>query len=178
MKGDEQKENMGMNKMSNSMSFWKDFVKKHPDTGHSNIPDNAVYERKSEPFFRGFEKELDFNGFDVEYDCYSGKHKKQHVVIKFDPEAEYDTVCAEISVHDGTLYFTYELIEKVIKHFSSANVYTWQKGSPESGSNITYTVGDFIIINESGSYGTAEKPWLREKTTVVLPFKYDVEKGK
>ena len=41
---------MDMDKMSNSMLFWKDFVKKHPSTGHSNIPDNAVYERKSEPF--------------------------------------------------------------------------------------------------------------------------------
>ena len=161
--------------MSNSMKYWRKYVEEHPDTGHRYVQRDAVYERKSEPYFKIYNKEIDFEGFDVEYDAYSGEHKKQYVIIKFDPNVEYDALCAKQLVHDGTLYFTYECIEMLIKEFVTCNVWPLEKGSPKSGSHITYTVGDFVIINTNGPYGSDSKPWLHTKTTVVLPFKYNVE---
>lgn len=163
--------------MSGSMVFWKNFVNVHPETGHKGINPECVQEVSAEKFFRGFAKEFDFSGFnDVEYDTYSGEHKKQHIKVVFDPDADFHYFDMSASVHDGTLYFVYQNIENVVKKVVAGGTYYKLSGSPKTGSFITYTVGNFIVINETGNFGSPKKPWLHEKTTVLLPIKYEVQK--
>lgn len=160
---------------SGSMRFWHGFVMDHPDTGHANIDPECIHELSSEPFFRHFAKEFDLSGFDVSYEMEGGELKTQHVSVIFDDDADFQYFVPACSTHDGTLFFTYELIETVVAKVVQACTYYEPCGSPPNGSNITYTVGNFIIVTEFGDYGTDEKPWLHQKDTVLLPVMYEVE---
>lgn len=162
--------------MSKTMEFWRKFVDDHPETGHKGINPDRVDELPSESFFRHFAKDLDFSGFDTSYETYDGEQKTQHVSVVFDADADFQYFVVTGSTHDGTLYFTYEQIERAVQMIVQAVTYYEPRGSHPNGSHITYTVGNFIIITEIGNYGTDEKPWLCQKDTILLPVKYEVEK--
>ena len=40
---------------------------------------------------------------------------------------------------------------------------------PEYGDTIEFTIGNLILLTEHGDFGTEEKPWLRERNTILLP---------
>lgn len=162
--------------MSNTYKFWESCVNKNPDLRYILSSSCCVKEISPKIYFRGFAKHInDFSNFDVSYVSYNNEHKIQHVTILFDPEAKFNSIEIKGSTHDGTLYFTYDLIEEIIQEFVQCNLYLLDLGSPQSGSHITYTVGNFVIVNQHGDFGTKDKPWLNTKTLVFLPFKYEVE---
>ena len=39
----------------------------------------------------------------------------------------------------------------------------------------SYIYGNPVILNEYGDFGTEDKPWLSERTTVIIPIEYHLE---
>ena len=42
--------------------------------------------------------------------------------------------------------------------------------------DVKYTVGNFILNEEYGDFGTGEKPWMRSRFTAMLPIKCEFKK--
>lgn len=95
-----------------------------------------------------------------------------NVSISFDDNADFDYFTSESCVHDGTLYFIREAMDRCVRRVCLAQTYNKNTGAPEHGDNIRYVVGNFIILTEyDGDFVPADKPWMRERTTVLLPLK-------
>ena len=89
------------------------------------------------------------------------------VSISFDGNADFDYFTSESCIHDGTLYFIIKTMDECVRKVCLA-----QTGAPESGDSIQYIVGNFVILTEyDGDFVPADKPWMRERTTVLLPLK-------
>lgn len=94
------------------------------------------------------------------------------VNIKFSSDDDFDYFSSDSCIHDGTLMFVKDCCDRVISKICTGNTYPLVGLPPRNGSKIEYTVGRFVVLNEYGEFGTEEKPWLRERTTVILPIKY------
>lgn len=102
-------------------------------------------------------------------------NKKRSVIIKYNPDADFDYFTTESCTCDGTLYFMNTVINEVLNNvFTSA---TYNKSvAPENYENnlwdydMEYIVGDFVIMDEFGEFGTTEKPWLQSRFTAMLPL--------
>lgn len=95
-----------------------------------------------------------------------------NVSISFDCNADFDYFTSESCVHDGTLYFIRETIDKCVRKVCLAQTYNKNIRAPESGDSIQYIVGNFVVLTEyDGDFVPADKPWMRERTTVLLPLK-------
>ena len=89
------------------------------------------------------------------------------VSISFDGNADFDYFTSESCIHDGTLYFIIKTMDECVRKVCLAHT-----GAPESGDSIQYIVGNFVILTEyDGDFVPADKPWMRERTTVLLPLK-------
>lgn len=94
------------------------------------------------------------------------------VSISFDDNADFDYFTSESCVHDGTLYFIRETMDKCVRNVCLAQTYHKNTGAPKSGDSIQYIVGNFVILTEyDGDFVPVDKPWMRERTTVLLPLK-------
>ncbi len=92
--------------------------------------------------------------------------------ISFDGNADFDFFTSESCVHDGTLYFIRETMNKCVRKVCMAQTYNKNIGAPEHGDNIQYIVGNFVVLTEyDGNFVPSDKPWMRERTTVLLPLK-------
>lgn len=100
-----------------------------------------------------------------------------NVIIKYDPDADFEYFTMQRCNCDGTFVFFQDLmgecIDKMI-HLKTCNV---NKEIPKdlTGYSIIYTVGDFVLAEEFGDeFATKEKPWMKSKFTAMLPIKFDV----
>lgn len=94
------------------------------------------------------------------------------VSISFDGNADFDYFTSESCIHDGTLYFIIKTMDECVRKVCLAQTYNKHTGAPESGDSIQYIVGNFVILTEyDGDFVPADKPWMRERTTVLLPLK-------
>lgn len=94
------------------------------------------------------------------------------VSISFDSDADFDYFTSESCIHDGTLLFVREAMDKCVRKVCLAQSYYKPTGAPASGDSIQYTVGNFIVLTEyDGDFVPADKPWMRERSTVLLPIK-------
>ena len=92
--------------------------------------------------------------------------------INFDSNADFDYFTSESCIHDGTFIFIRELIDRCVRKVCLAQSYYKPIGAPKSGDNIQYVIGNFVIITEyDGDFVPKDKPWMRERTTVLLPIK-------
>lgn len=100
---------------------------------------------------------------------------KFDVELVFDPNAELEYFTSNTCIHDGTLLFIQELMEECVKNVAYCATYNKNGRKPESGDTIKYTVGNFVVLNEyDGEFVPSVHPWLRERTTVLLPIKMEV----
>lgn len=94
------------------------------------------------------------------------------VSISFDGNADFDYFTSESCVHDGTLYFIIKTMDRCVQKVCLAQTYNKNTGAPEPGDSIHYIVGNFVVLTEyDGDFVPADKPWMRERTTVLLPLK-------
>ena len=101
-----------------------------------------------------------------------------NIIIKYDPNAEFDYFTSDICVHDGSLIFLQEAIanifNKIIKfetHYAGDVPDEWGKYLWDY--DYEYTIGDFVIVNKFGDeYATGDKSWLKNKQIVTLPIKW------
>lgn len=94
------------------------------------------------------------------------------VSISFDSNADFYYFTSESCIHDGTVYFIRETMDRCVRKVCLAQTYNKNIGEPENGDNIQYIVGNFVVLTEyDGDFVPADKPWMRERTTVLLPLK-------
>lgn len=99
-----------------------------------------------------------------------------NVNLFFDDKADFDYFISDSFISDGTLLFREEAIINLIQKVCTGSTYNKNVGEPQSGDKIEYTVGNFVILNEhDGSFVSTDKPWLRERTTVLLPLKMEIK---
>ncbi len=94
------------------------------------------------------------------------------VSLSSDANADFDYFTSDSCVHDGTLYFIREAMNRCVQRVCFAQTYNKNVGEPQNGDSIKYVIGNFVILNEyDGDFVPADKPWMRERTTVLLPIK-------
>ena len=100
------------------------------------------------------------------------------VKVTYDPDAEFKYFTTSSSRHDGTMLFVYENIEACLKKILSLQTYDASVGMPKDANNCNYfyTIGDIVVVNEYGRrFATDEKPWMQQKTTVMIPIVFSYE---
>lgn len=164
--------------MSKTMEFWRRYIEEHPETGYKDIDSKCIDEMDSKSIFLNC---LVRHGYDIEVLDHAdiklelkGQHAT-HISVVFDMDADFQYFVISRSTHDGTLSFTISRIVWVISQILNGTTYYEPCGKPLEGSHITYTIGNFIVITETGDFGTNEKPWLHQRDTILLPVKYEVE---
>ena len=100
-----------------------------------------------------------------------------HYSIEYDSEADFDYFVSETDMTDGTLVYKMNVEGAVIERVAKCLTYFIPKGAPSSGDNVKYTVGSLVVIDEWRNVGTHDKPWMKNRITVMLPVKYDVIKA-
>lgn len=92
----------------------------------------------------------------------------------FDNNADFDYFTSDSCVHDGTLVFIKKLMDRCAQKICNVETYYKPLGEPQNGDSLKYTIGNFIILNEyDGNFALSDKPWLRQRTTVLLPIKME-----
>ena len=161
----------GEHSVSKSLSFCKLKAQDISRSCFTDRPwDNAVELTETKRLFDKFL--LGVRNLCVDGDTDGNHRERFNVRISFNCDADFDYFTSESVVHDGTLLFAHEAIERCIAKVCCAQTYYLPAGKPEDGDTINYTVGNFVILNEyDGDFIPAEKPWMRERTTVLLPIK-------
>ena len=110
-----------------------------------------------------------------------GEAREFTISLIFDPDADFDYFTSSRSIHDGTMVFVFENMENCAKRVILAETYYTKKGKPQPGDTIQYTIGNFVVLNEFDEnrdlFAPKDKPYLQERTTVLLPLRYDLING-
>lgn len=92
-----------------------------------------------------------------------------NISISFDANADFDYFTSDSCIHDGTLYFIREAMNRCVQRVCLAQTYNKNVGKPRNGESIKYVIGNFVILNECD--GDFVPVWATERTTVLLPLK-------
>ena len=95
--------------------------------------------------------------------------------FKYNPNADFQYFTSIQFVHDGTLLFISYGVQELINRIYSAATYNKLIGEPQKNKIASYIYGNSIILNEYGAFGTENKPWLSERTTILIPIEYHLE---
>ena len=99
---------------------------------------------------------------------------------KYSPKAEFNGYFVETVRCDGTYLFFAELINKVVGYMLSGYIpqgyqHCFIENVPME---ITYYVGNAVLSEEHGDFGTEDKPWMNSRFTAFLPYKVEVKPQK
>jgi len=102
--------------------------------------------------------------------------------VIYDPDADFNYFATERMVHDGTLLFIGETAQKVVEKVLKCN--TYNKNIIDESQldddffnthHFKYRVGDVIMAEEhNGDFVPTGKPWMKDRTTAMLPIKFEV----
>lgn len=171
------------------------FVKQRIISGYANVPlqnnakftelkfDDYVRSRTKEDFQKGF---VD-NKYQIKYKKCKAVVDSKEIIgdivanILYDENADFEYFTMRRCTCDGTLLFMDELIQKVFLNVMQIQTVNNDKVPEDFNKNpfdyeIFYTVGNFVLCDEYGEFGTDEKPWLHSRFTVMLPIKFDMTK--
>ena len=95
--------------------------------------------------------------------------------FKYDANADFQYFTSIQFKHDGTLLFISKGIQELINRIYGAATYNKLIGAPKENSIASYVYGNPIILNEYGDFGTEDKPWLCERTTILIPIEYHLD---
>lgn len=157
--------------MSKSFDFCKAIVQNpyrssYADRSWNNVVENSETEAIFDEYLHGVRNFFVEGKVDDETEIYFD------VSISFDCNADFDYFTAVSYVHDGTLLFIKEAMDKCAQKVCLAQTYNKNIGAPESGDSIQYIVGNFVILTEyNGDFVPVNQPWMKERTTVLLPLK-------
>lgn len=104
----------------------------------------------------------------LEYDD-DGSKGVINIELVLNADADFQYFTSESFVSDGSLAFITDASEKLISRVLGGRSYYAGLKEPEYGDTIEFTIGNLILLTEHGDFGTEEKPWLRERNTVLLP---------
>jgi hypothetical protein len=103
-------------------------------------------------------------------------NKETMFEVIYNPDEAFDYFTMEECISDGTFYFGYNLMTKILEKIfklETVNSMTVPHDFNERWYDyiIRYTVGNYVFNDITGNFGTAEKPWLHSKFTMMLPIK-------
>ena len=104
----------------------------------------------------------------LEYDD-DGSKGVINIELVLNADADFQYFTSESLVSDGSLAFIMYASEKLISRVLGGRSYYANLKEPEDGDTIEFTIGNLILLTEHGDFGTEEKPWLRERNTILLP---------
>ena len=112
---------------------------------------------------------------------YDGDNPNSYIDIniRYNPDEDFKCFTEASSRHDGTAIFVLDDINRCLKRFLTLGVYDREIGMPSNIFNYQYyyTIGDVVITFEHGDrFATEQKPWMTERTTVMIPFAFDYER--
>lgn len=97
--------------------------------------------------------------------------------IVHDEDEDFQYFIAEEYICDGTISFHFSLYKEVLEKLYYLKTF-FKKSAPKDLEenpckyDIKYTVGDFVLCSKvSDEFATKEKPWLKERVTVMLPVR-------
>lgn len=100
-----------------------------------------------------------------------------HLIMEYDPDADFEYITTCGSVHDGTLLFNIELVNNVVKKLFSGCTYDNRKKRPCDCEVVKYTFGNPVLVTEvNKKFARPDKPWMYEKAVAAIPLKYEVIK--
>lgn len=119
-----------------------------------------------------FTNVLKDNKITVIIKCDQGESK---IIVKYNPDSEFDYFTTKSTTHDGTTLFTFEAINEIL--FRPFQFATMPKSSGINQSNFTeydyeYIIGDIIIHREFGRKNINGHNWYGETDTIVMPIKF------
>lgn len=93
--------------------------------------------------------------------------------LEFNEDADYDYFTSSCRAYDGTLIPVKDAMMECVTQVIGGSSYNKDVGKPQPGDKIKYIIGNFVVLNEfdETAFATKEKPWLCERTTVLLPLK-------
>ena len=104
--------------------------------------------------------------------------------IVHDEDGDFQYFIAEEYICDGTTSFHFSLYEEMLDRLYYLKTFLKKSAPKDLEANpwkydINYTVGNFVLCSKySDEFSTEEKPWLKERVTVMLPVRSEfVEKG-
>lgn len=110
------------------------------------------------------------------------KNNKINACIAYDNDADFQYFIAKEYIYDGTTSFHFHLYGEILESLIHLKTY-YRKEEPKDFKenylkyDIRYTVGDFVLCSrKSDKFATKEKPWLKERVTVMLPVRSDFVK--
>ena len=139
-----------------------------------------------------YESMVEFNPVDIFEKMYEsrtletgitvGNSEHQVANICYDPEADFNYFSMSRNANDGTLIFDFETMQDVLCKVLSCQTYnkavlTEVPDDEEYFNNhhFKYTIGDIVLCQEYGDeFATEEKPWMKRRTTALLPIKFEV----
>lgn len=161
-----------------------DFVKERIASGKTALTDIKWSRDFIEVDFKLIYKNL----FGVDFPNKGTSLKHEDILVAefiYDPNADFNYFATSKRIHDGTLLFVYktfadlynsvftcctynkEVIEKLKMHEKNPNFYKKY--------HFKYTVGDIVCGTEiDGDYVPKDKKWMRERTTAMLPIKFEI----
>lgn len=139
-----------------------------------------------------YESMVEFNPVDIFEKMYEsraletgitvGNSDYQAANICYDPEADFNYFSMSRNANDGTLIFDFEAMQDVLCKVLSCQTYNkavlTEVPDDEEYFNthhFKYTIGDIVLCQEYGDeFATEEKPWMKRRTTALLPIKFEV----
>lgn len=116
--------------------------------------------------------------YDLDGGMYSWWLNKDIVLkAKYAPKAEFENYFISTLRCDGTFVFFAEVINNAVANMLAGQIP--KKYSDKIVANvpieITYYIGNAVVVSEYGDFGTEDKPWMKSRFTAFLPFKVEVK---
>ena len=106
----------------------------------------------------------------------NGEAVKLSVDFDFSDDNDFQYFTSDSFLSDGTFSFIKDGLHTLISRVCLGNTYFSQSERPKNGDHIHYTIGNFVVLYEYDEDGTkfspADKPWMTERTTIMLPLIY------
>lgn len=97
------------------------------------------------------------------------------VTVHFSANDSFDYFTSKSYIHDGTLLFIKNCYEEIVSNVCKGSTHPLISLPPCNQSEVEYTLGRFVMLNEHGNFGNDEKPWAQTRTTILLPIKYRIK---
>lgn len=168
-----------------------DFVRNRIASGVCNGMENNKYESMQQldllDVLKNYHNNITFDGKNVytrflNITTVTGSAGDIEIQVKYDPDAEFEYFTMERCRCDGTLFFFYELVAKVLSKVFTLGTYNKKKVPSDYNNNpfaykVKYTIGNLIATIEHGNdFATKEKPWLLDRFSIMLPIAMDFER--
>ena len=101
-----------------------------------------------------------------------GREVSYDVNITLDPNGDFDYFTSGSFISDGTLLFWAECVDGLLRKVLSLGTYNKKLGAPPNGCAVNWIIGNVVsCVEYDGDWVPADKKWMNERTTILLPLK-------